>query len=76
MACCPPLRLRNGTTVDDPLGAALTFVEKDGSYQPCDLATMALDGYLTVSDIRVANRIIAPCHVRSGQGSLSLAYSR
>lgn len=37
-ASLPPLRLRNGTQIENVLETALEFVEKDGSYRSYDLA--------------------------------------
>ena len=55
---CPPLQLRSGLVIADPLLEALKFIETDGTYENYDVVTVdAAD--LTEADIRVANRIIA-----------------
>jgi hypothetical protein len=51
--------LRNGTRLDDSVGQALTFVDKDGSYQAYRLASVATDSHLSEGDVRAANKIIA-----------------
>jgi hypothetical protein len=55
----PPITLRSGVRIENPLQLAVDFVEKDGSYQNYDLANVAHDDVLTVADIRVANAMIA-----------------
>lgn len=55
----PPIILRSGVRIDDPLRLAVDFVERDGSYRSYDLASVAQDDVLTESDIRVANAMIA-----------------
>lgn len=58
-AALPPIVLRNGIRIEDALERALDFVERDGSYQSYDLASVEQDDVLTESDVRVANAMIA-----------------
>lgn len=55
----PPISLRNGTRIEDPLGTALEFIRIDHSYRRYDLAPVAQDNSLTEADIRVANSMVA-----------------
>jgi len=55
----PPLTLRNGVTIADPLATALEFLEQDSTYRKYDQAAVALDNKLTREDIRIANQMIA-----------------
>jgi len=55
----PAVVLRSEVRIENPLELALTFVERDGSYQAYDLAPVAQDDILTEADIRVANAMIA-----------------
>jgi hypothetical protein len=55
---CPPLQLRSGLVIADPLHDALQFIETDGTYQSYDVVTVdAAD--ITEADLRIANRMIA-----------------
>lgn len=58
-ASLPPIVLRSGIRIERALEMALDFVERDGSYQAYDLASVKQDDVLTESDIRVANAMIA-----------------
>ena len=55
----PPLVLRNGAAIEDPLGTALEFIAQDSSYRNYDQAPVKEDALLTEADIRVANSMIA-----------------
>lgn len=68
---CPPLRLRSGVVIEDPLGDAVRFVDTDGTYDSYDAVSGGGDD-LTESDVRVANRIIA----RMGPAAVAAALSR
>lgn len=59
MSAVPPLVLRNGTRIENPLERALQFLEQDSSYLKYDLAEVQQDDVLTEADIRVANAMIA-----------------
>lgn len=52
------LELGNGAVIDDPLGEALEFIARDGTYQGYDAQPSDPD-HLTPEDIHLANRIIA-----------------
>jgi Family of unknown function (DUF6308) len=56
---CPPVRLRNGKEISDPLGDALAFIERDGSYQKYDEQFVFQDNTLTRNDVLLARKIIA-----------------
>lgn len=69
---CPPLRLRTGAEIADPLALARLFIAEDGSYQNYDLVEVSKDNSLSERDVRVANRIIA----RMGAETVAAILSR
>lgn len=56
---CPPIILRNGKSIIDPVAAAFAFIEKDGSYEKYDEPFVPQDNVLTRSDVLISRKIIA-----------------
>jgi hypothetical protein len=56
---CPPIRLSNGTVIEDPVTVALAFFGTGAGYRNYDAAPVAQDNTLTEADVRVANRSTA-----------------
>jgi hypothetical protein len=56
---CPPIRLSNGTIVEEPLAVASAFIGTGNGYRNYDAAPVAQDCALTEADVRVANRSTA-----------------
>jgi hypothetical protein len=56
---CPPIRLSNGTVIEDPVTFALAFFGTGAGYRNYDAAPVAQDDTLTEADVRVANRSTA-----------------
>jgi hypothetical protein len=55
----PPLILRNGIKIDDPLSLALRFIREDGSYRVYDEPYIAQDNTLSKPDVVIANKFQA-----------------
>src|SRR5439155_1456022 len=56
---CPPIRLSNGTVIQDPVAFVLAFIGTGTGYTNYDAAPVAQDCTLTEADVRVANRSTA-----------------
>jgi hypothetical protein len=56
---CPPIRLSNGTVIEDPVTVALAFFGTGVGYRNYDAAPVVPDDTLTEADVRVANRSTA-----------------
>src|SRR5437764_9636956 len=69
---CPPMELRSGVAIADPLAEILDFIRRDGSYQSYDLVPVDPTAPLDEPDVRVANRIIA----RMGQATIDAIVAR